>query len=90
MRPQPVGADDDRRLVVAWLARRLLVLNSRRPTLGPKQAAALAGVSRDTLRRAYTSGDLVVMRPPRSRLVMISVWRLAEWMVRHERRGKGG
>lgn len=75
-------------VAATWLAARLEVQNSGRAMCGPKAAAKLAGVSHRSIQRAYTSGDLVASFPRgrgRGHPVVISMLRLAEWIVAHER-----
>ena len=79
---------------VAQLADRLVAQNGGRVICGPPRAAFLAGVSRAELRRAWTTRSLVVMRPARKGgkptggrdPVVISLLRLAEWLVAKEQR----
>ena len=71
-----------------WLADRLEVRNSGKPICGPKIAAQLAGVSVRGIQRAYTSGSLVASFPcgrGPGKPVLITVLRLAEWIIRKER-----
>ena len=62
--------------------------NGGRALVGPKGAARLAAVSHSSIRRAYGDGDLVASFPRgkgRGRPVVISMLRLAEWIIRKER-----